>query len=175
MRSALVIPRPLQILVASGSEATLALLRTMLQGFSVTMVSSAEETGHYLQTYNANGPPLDFVILDDQSETHADNLARQLHASGLVPFAETKIIHLYTPTTSSSGQAVFADSTMLGVVKMTKPPRLTRLLQALANLKNLTHLVAPHHPSEITKAIEDLANAQRTLHGNVLIAEGKFS
>jgi len=54
---------------------------------------------------------------------------------------------------------------------MTKPPRLARLLQTLADLKNLPHPMISYQPSEIVKAIEDLANAQRTLYGNVLIAE----
>lgn len=172
MRSALAAPRPLQILIASGSEATLALLKTMLQGFYVKAVSSAQEARHYLQTIPGDGPPLDFVILDDQSETHGDELARLLHATSIPTFKETKVINLYTPTTSSSGQAVFSNSKIPGVMKMTKPPRMARLLQTLANLKNLPHLVVPHHTSEVTKAMEDIDNAQRTLFGNVLIAEG---
>jgi len=171
MRSALAAPRPLQILIASGSEATLALLKTMLQGFYVKAVSSAQEARHYLQTIPGDGPPLDFVILDDQSETHGDELARLLHATSIPTFKETKVINLYTPTTSSSGQAVFSNSKIPGVMKMTKPPRMARLLQTLANLKNLPHLVVPHHTSEVTKAMEDIDNAQRTLFGNVLIAE----
>jgi len=54
---------------------------------------------------------------------------------------------------------------------MTKPPRLARLLQTLAGLKNLAHPMISNHVSEIAKAVEDISNAQRTLYGNVLIAE----
>jgi hypothetical protein len=69
---------------------------------------------------------------------------------------------------------MLANSTIPGVAKMTKPPRLARLLQMLADLNNLPHPLVSHQPSEITKAIEDLAKAQRTLYGNVLIAEGNL-
>jgi hypothetical protein len=147
----------------------------MLTGFKVQLATNLPEAHQHLHSFTDTDPSLDFVILDDQSEIRADDLARHLHALGLKPFNDTKIIHLYTPTTSGSGIAVFSNSTIPGVVKMTKPPRLARLLQTLADLKNLPHPVISHHPSEVVKAIEDLANAQRTLYGNVLIAEGKFS
>ncbi|KAF8973859.1 dual-domain HisK/Mak2 protein kinase [Flammula alnicola] len=170
-RSVLINPRPLHILACSGSEATLGLLKTMLTGFKVQLVSSIPDAHRYLSTFSNLDPTLDFVILDDQSETHTDDLARYLHALDQRPFKDTKIIHLYTPTTSGSGNGVFANSTIPGVVKMTKPPRLARLLQTLADLKNLPHPVISHQPSDVAKAIEGLANAQRTLYGNVLIAE----
>ncbi|KAJ3513116.1 hypothetical protein NLJ89_g3133 [Agrocybe chaxingu] len=172
LRSALLNPGPLRILVSSGSETTLALLRTMLHGFDATLVPSPRDARHYLDTYSTSSPNLDFVIFDDQSEAEADNLARYLHALDLSTFKDTKVIHLYTPTTSTAGHAVFASSSIPGVVKMTKPPRLARLLQTLADLKNLSNVVTVYHPSEISKAIEDLSNVQRTLQGNVLIAEG---
>lgn len=171
-RSILNGPRPLNALVCSGSDATVRLLQTMLTGFNVKTASNIQEAQHYLQEHSNFDVALDFVILDDQSETHADDLARYLHSLGLKPFAETKVIHLYTPTTSSSGHAIFANSTIPGVVKMTKPPRLARLLQTLAGLKNLAHPMISNHVSEIAKAVEDISNAQRTLYGNVLIAEG---
>jgi len=145
----------------------------MLAGFNVITMSTMEDIHEYLQSYSDHNPVLDFVILDDQSETRVDDLARSLHSLRTRPFKDTKIIHLYTPTTSSSGHAIFANSTVPGVAKMTKPPRLARLLQTLADLNNLPHPMVSHQPSEVRKAIEDLANAQRTLYGNVLIAEGK--
>ena len=171
-RSILNHPRPLYALVCSGSDATVKLLNNMLAGFHVKAASSIQEAQHYLQEHSNFDIALDFVILDDQSETHADDLARYLNSLRLKPFSETKVIHLYTPTTSSSGHAIFAKSTVPGVVKMTKPPRLARLLQTLAALKNLAHPLISNHGSEISKAIEDISNAQRTLYGNVLIAEG---
>jgi len=144
----------------------------MLAGFSVISVSAMKDIHEYLRSYPNHSPVLDFIILDDQSETRVDDLARSLHALSTMPFKNTKIIHLYTPTISSSGLAIFANSTIPGVAKMTKPPRLARLLQTLADLNNLPHPMVSHQPSEVRKAIEDLANAQRTLYGNVLIAEG---
>jgi hypothetical protein len=147
----------------------------MLTGFSVISVSTMENIHKHLRSYSNHNPVLDFVILDDQSETRVDDLARSLHSLRTMPFKNTKIIHLYTPTTSSSGHAIFANSTIPGVAKMTKPPRLARLLQTLADLNNLPHPMVSHQTSEVRKAIEDLANAQRTLYGNVLIAEGNAS
>ncbi|KDR85277.1 hypothetical protein GALMADRAFT_218372 [Galerina marginata CBS 339.88] len=171
MRLALINNHPLRVLACSRSSATLELLGTMLTGFVVKSASSIQEARQYLQEYSNPDIGLDFVILDDQSETHADNLALYLHSLGLGSLIETKVIHLYTPTTSSSGHAVFANSTNPGVVKMTKPPRLARLLQTLAGLKNLPHPMISHHSSQLSKAIEEVSNAQRTLYGNVLIAE----
>lgn len=170
-RSVLLAPRPLRILVCSGSDATLGLLKSMLAGFTVIPVSSMEDTHEHLRSYSNDDTVLDFVILDDQSETRVDDLARSLHSLHTRPFKDTKIIHLYTPTTSTSGHAIFANSTIPGVAKMTKPPRLARLLQTLADLNNLPHPMVSHQPSEVRKAIEDLENAQRTLYGHVLIAE----
>ncbi|PPQ67388.1 hypothetical protein CVT25_005967 [Psilocybe cyanescens] len=171
-RSVLINSRPISVFVCSRSNATLALLKNMLAGFFVKLLSSIQETTQHLEAYfSSESGPLDFVILDDQSETHADDLARYLHSSNLKCFDETKVIHLYTPTTSRSGQAIFGNSTIPGVVKMTKPPRLARLLQTLATLKNLPHPLISHHTSEVSKAIEDITIAQRTLYGNVLIAE----
>lgn len=146
----------------------------MLSGFRVTPVSSIQDAEQYLQGVGPSYPSLDFFILDDQSETHADDLAQLLHSSQLTALKDTQIIHLYTPTTDSlSGHAVFSSSTP-GVVKMTKPPRLARLLQTLAGLKNLPNELSTSQTSEVAKAVEDLAAAQRTLYGNVLIAEGQF-
>lgn len=171
-RSVLTNLRPLHILACSGSRATLRLLQTMLNGFKVKLVSNIPEAHQFLRAFSNTDPPLDFVFLDDQSDIRADDLARYLHVLCLKPFKDTKTIHLYTPTTSGTGNVIFSNSTIPGVIKITKPPRLVRILQTLADLKNLPHPMISHQPSEVTKAIEDLANAQRTLYGNVLIAEG---
>ena len=173
MRFSLMNPVPIRALVCSPSDSTLALLRTMLRGFVVTSTSSIHDTLDILSRYSTIDPGLDFVILDDQSEAHADKLARCLSSLAVRAFQETKVIHLYTPTTSDSGQAVFANSTIPGILKMTKPPREARLLQTLAGLKNLPICISSSQSSDVAKAMEDLAAAQRTLFGNVLIAEGK--
>lgn len=162
------------VLICSASEATLALLNTMLTGFQTRLVATILEAHQMLHQFTNSDETLDFVILDDQSESHAENLAQYLRGLGIKPFKDTKIIHLYTPTTSTNGSGIFANSTNPGVVKMTKPPRLARLLQALADIKRLPHPFISHHSSDVAKAIEDLARAHRTLYGNVLIAEGVY-
>ena len=171
-RQVLLTPRIPHILICSASEATLALLNTMLTGFKTQLATTILEAHQILHQFTNADDILDFVILDDQSESNADDLARYLYALNIKPFSDTKIIHLYTPTTSSSGSGVFANSTLPGVVKMTKPPRLARLLQTLADIKRLPHPFISHHSSDVAKAMDDLARAHRTLYGNVLIAEG---
>lgn len=171
MIAALSSPRRLRILVYSASDATLALLKTMFQKFHLKAVSSFDDAWRYLQAYSKSDSPLDFIILDDWSGTNADNLARQLQASAIPHFRETKVIHLYTPT-SASGQAVFANSSIAGVIKITKPPRLARLLQTLAISKDLSLTIATHQTSGVYKQAEEPATLQRSLYGNVLVAEG---
>jgi hypothetical protein len=170
MRLSLMNPVPIRALVCSPSDSTLALLRTMLRCFVVTSTSSIRDALDILGRFSSTDPRLDFVILDDQSEAHADDLARCISSQA---FQDTKVIHLYTPTTRDSGQTVFANSTISGVVKMTKPPREARLLQTLAGLKNLPNYISSNQTSDVAKAMEDLAAAHRTLFGNVLIAEGE--
>ncbi|KAK0481591.1 hypothetical protein IW261DRAFT_1550690 [Armillaria novae-zelandiae] len=159
-----------QILVISGSRVTLALLDTFFTGFTVTPISSLQDAEMFLRNFSNLHAPLDFIILDDQSDEHANDLAqflRSLHVSAL---QDTKIIHLYTPTTNLSRQSIFGTSTP-GVVKMTKPPRQARLLQTLAGLKNLPNAIPSVSSTEVSKAVQNVAAAQRTLYGNVLIAE----
>lgn len=169
LRSAL---GPLQILVSSASEATLAHLNTMLEGFEVDLVSSVKDAKAYLNSYPASKRALDFIILDDQSETHTGELVRYLQSFQTGPSHATKVLHLYTPTKSRPGYPVFGNSSTPGVVKLTKPPRKVRLLQTLASLKNLP--ISFSQPTSVTQAMEDLAAAQQSLFGNVLIAEGSF-
>lgn len=166
---------PLQILVSSASEATLALLNTMLEGFDVDLVSSVKDAKAYLNTYPASKRALDFIILDEQSETHMEDLVRYLESFRSGPTQATKVLHLYTPTTSRPGYPVFGNSGTSGVVKLTKPPRKVRLLQTLASLKGLKDLpIFFTQPTSISQATEDLAAVQQSLFGNVLIAEGFF-
>jgi hypothetical protein len=164
-------PRPLRIIVCSPSDVTLALLKTMLSGFSVDFASSIESIEAHLRT-SVLHQPLDFVILDDQSETHADDLARILRSFESSALRDTNIIHLYTPTINSlSGLALFSSSSP-SIVKMTKPPRKARLLQTLASLKNVSNGVPSDQTTGATKCVED-STCSRTLYGNVLVAEGE--
>jgi CheY-like chemotaxis protein/nitrogen-specific signal transduction histidine kinase len=171
VHSLLLKPTPLRIIICSTSDATLALLSTMLNGFHVTPLSSMQKAEDLLRSAGPSCPPLDFFILDDQSETHADDLAQFLRSLKMKALTDTQIIHLYTPTTDNlTGHAIFSSNTP-GVFKMTKPPRKARLLQTLAGLKNLPNTFSTDHSTEVAKAIEALAVAQRTLYGNVLVAE----
>lgn len=146
----------------------------MFSGFIVTLVASVQDAQVHLQACSRSPTPLDFIILDDQSESHVDDLVRFLYSLHSPALKETKLIHLYTPTTSRAGQTVFGHSgSTPGVVKMTKPPRKARVLQTLAGLKDLPNTITTTQPTDIKRAMEDLAAAQRTLYGNVLIAEGQ--
>ncbi|KAJ7748524.1 hypothetical protein DFH07DRAFT_747280 [Mycena maculata] len=171
VRSVLMHPRPLEILVCSASIDTLEFLKTMFNGFHVIFVSTLADAETRLRAFgNSHNVPLDFVILDDQSETHADEIATFLRSLGVSALQETKIIHMYTPTMNRSNHSIFSSNTP-GVVKMTKPPRQARILQTLAGLKDLPNEMPPTQFSHITRAIESLTTAKRTLFGNVLVAE----
>lgn len=166
-------PHVMRILVASQSPATCSLLNTMLSGFFVHSVNSIEQAQEYLRSSGAIHPPLDFVILDEQSETRADALCRFAHSLPMDPLKNTKIVHLYTPTTDSlTGHSAFS-SDIPGVVRMTKPPRKARLLQMLAILNNPE--AAKILPSGAGGQTDEQQTLQkRTLFGNVLIAEGVY-
>ncbi|KAF7324347.1 Histidine kinase [Mycena venus] len=170
VKSVLMHPRPLQILVCSASPLTLDFLRTMLNGFHVTLVSSLADAEMRLRDFGSSHAPLDFVFLDDQSETHADEMAAFLRSLGVPALQETRIIHMYTPTMNRSSHSIFSSNTP-SVVKMTKPPRQARILQTLAGLKDLPNAMSSTQYSHIARALEDLSTAKRTLFGNVLVAE----
>ncbi|KAJ3724256.1 hypothetical protein DFJ43DRAFT_1157787 [Lentinula guzmanii] len=170
LRSGLTKPRPPHIVVCSASPVTLTLFGHILPGFSVVLASSIADTENYLRKLGDRNVPVDFVILDDQSEMHAEELAKFIHSLHYSTLQETKVIHLYTPTTSLSGRSIFGSNSP-GIVKMTKPPRKARLLQTLAGLKNLPNAMATAPLSDVIRAMDDIAAAQRTLFGNVLIAE----
>ncbi|EPQ61132.1 hypothetical protein GLOTRDRAFT_113578 [Gloeophyllum trabeum ATCC 11539] len=170
LRNRLTKPVPPRVLLSSPSDVTLMLLSNMLDGFEIGTATSMEETEEFLRNQHAQAKPLDFVVLDDQSETHADDLARLMSSLQSPSLRETKLIHMYTPTTDAlTGHTIFSSNTP-GVVKMTKPPRRARLLQTLASLKNLVGTPTGQSRQAVTSA-EDAALAKRTLFGNVLIAE----
>ncbi|KAH9945631.1 histidine kinase [Amylocystis lapponica] len=169
-KSQLMIPQPLRLLVCSASSATLSLLSTMLSGFYVTSVSSTQEAEAQIRNAALMNAPLDFVILDDQSELRADDLAQILQSIPHSSTKDAKIIHLFTPTTDTlTGTPMLRTDAGTGVVRMTKPPRETRLLQTLASLKNVPNQT-PAQPS-LSDIREEECLKQRTLYGNVLIAE----
>lgn len=167
-------PKPLEILVCSPSSATLTFLNTMFSSFNTILTSSLKDAESHLQVQKHSPSVLDFIIIDDQTEKHVEDLYTFVHSLNSHALQAVKFIHLYTPTPSASGYAIF-DSTTPGVTKMTKPPRTARILQTLAGLKDLPNTITlpPNQSSDVSRAAEDLAAAQRTLFGNVLVAEGQ--
>jgi CheY-like chemotaxis protein/nitrogen-specific signal transduction histidine kinase len=173
LRSLLLHPNPLRVIICSPSEATVSLLSTMLKGFHLASFASIHDVEIFLQDPTACEQPLDFIILDHQSEVQADELAATLNALQTSAFANTKIIHLYTPTAkahSGSGSSMFKSNTP-GVIRMTKPPRTARLLQALADVKKLPSFVpGPETMANALNAVDPSGSARR-LYGNILVAE----
>ncbi|KAJ8703111.1 Chk1 protein kinase [Pleurotus ostreatus] len=166
LRASLVKPQPPRILLSSASEATLSFFKNIFQGFNIISANSVHESEAQIRNIdNFDFPPLDFVILDDQSETRVDEFVRLLHSIKSRTLQNTKVIHMYTPTTSQPGESIFSSNTP-GVHKMTKPPRKARLYQILASLKEGGSPVQPN-----PKPVPELASAPRTLYGNVLVAE----
>lgn len=142
----------------------------MFSGFPATTVSSIDELEAYAGSDDAIATPPDFIILDHQSEGRVDELARTLHASSAT--SGTKIIHVYTPTSETLSRHPAWGSTIPGLVRLTKPPRQTRVLRTMAGLRDLPggSLITP--TTEVAAAVQDLAAVQRRLYGNVLVAEG---
>jgi hypothetical protein len=161
----------MRILVWSHSEATLAFIGTMLSGIDNRLVTTFQEVKEHALSAAI---PFDVIILDDQSETVAEELGQLLRDTGNQVLAATKIIHMYTPTTSrASGKTGLFNDDTRGIIKMTKPPRTMRLLQTLADLKGISnqfiYSVIPNAQSGPSGLVN---GATRTLYGNILIAEG---
>lgn len=145
----------------------------MLDGFDVSSVSTMEELEQCLHSVQPSDTPLDCIILDHQAEPIADGIARLLESLHSPAMLNTKLIHLYTPVTDTiTGNLVFGNNTS-GIIRMTKPPRKARLLQALAQLRNLPPDSYANLRSAAALVVEEPPESQRTLFGNVLIAEGE--
>lgn len=166
-------PRPPRILISSPSDAATALLCSMLDGFDVSSVSTVEELEQRLRSAEPSDTPLDCIILDHQAEPVADGIARLLESLRSPVMLDTKLIHLYTPVTDTiTGHLLFGNSTS-GIIRMTKPPRKARILQALAQLRKLPPDTYAGLRSAAALTVEEHSESQRTLFGNVLIAEGE--
>ncbi|SRR6266404_1138902 len=175
VRARLMEPRPPRILISSPSDAATALLCSMLDGFDVSAVSTVEELEASLGSAETSDASLDCIILDHQAEAMADGIARLLESLHSPVLQDTKLIHLYTPVTGSiSNNPVFGNSTS-GIIRMTKPPRKARLLQALAKLRKLPLETYADLRSAVALNVEEPSESQRTLFGNVLIAEGEWA
>ena len=145
----------------------------MLDGFDVSSVSTVEELEQCLRTVEPSDTPVECIILDHQAESIADAIARLLESLHSPVMLDTKLIHLYTPVTDTiTGNLLFGNSTP-GIIRMTKPPRKARLLQALAQLRKLPPDTYAELRSSAALTVEEPPESQRTLFGNVLIAEGQ--
>jgi hypothetical protein len=173
VRARLMESRPPRVLISSPSDAATSLLCSMLDGFNVSAVVTVEELEESLRTAQPTDIPLDCIILDHQAEPTADGIARLLESLPSPALKDTKLIHLYTPVTDAiSSNPVFGSNTS-GIIRMTKPPRKARLLQALAKLRKLPPETYADLRSAVTLTVDEPPESQRTLFGNVLIAEGE--
>jgi CheY-like chemotaxis protein len=153
---------PPRVLAISASPTTHSLLTHLLSGFAVTCVPGLAAG---LEFVRVRPPALEFVLLDDQSDAHAAELAEALRTAGHT----ASVVHLYTPTTGlGAGHVAGGGSAAASVARLTKPPRQARLLHTLARLKNVDTAPAPA-PGNSSGATEEAA--PRTLYGEVLIAE----
>lgn len=160
--------RPLEMLVYSPSEATVRYLNTILSGSHISSTTSTSVLRDQIYAYATARIPIDFIVLDDQTEGGAERLIQELEIIG---YFETRVIHLHTPMIGQLGQPVFPLDKHPNIFRLTKPPRKSRILQAIAELKNVPNKLSTMPAFELPKAEEALL-AQRTLYGNVLIAEG---
>jgi hypothetical protein len=188
---------------------TLSLLTTLLSGFETASVDSPELTLEKLSKVTDKVAEFDFIILDHFRQAQLQDVARLLDERPA--FANTKAIHLYTPTPLLTSQVggflhqpglarsipiadgnidmALASATRFAsmqrhnenspimsfgrIVRMNKPPRRARLLQLLANLKDIAVPAGGLTNSQIEQALESLGAAQTLLNrANVLIAEG---
>ena len=160
LRFSLTSPHLFHVLVCSPSETTISMLSTILKGLVLEPATSIEEAENKLRKAHSLHRPMDFLILDDQSEVHLNYLTRLLQILSNTKSTPTQLIHFHTFTTGSTGV------TNPNVVKMSKPPRTCELL---TKLDELSRLLSPRTTKGNTP---NNTTAPRTLYGNVLIAEG---
>lgn len=161
MRFSLTSHHQLHVLICSPSKTTISLLSTILKGLVLEFATFIGEAEDKLRKAHSLDQPLDFLILDDQSEAHLDYLAHLLQTLSNTKSTPTQLIHFHTFTTGSAGA-----TNNPSVVKMSKPPRTYELLTKL-------HELSRHFsPRTINSNAPSNATVSRTLHGHVLVAEG---
>lgn len=168
LRASLNKSRPLEMLVYSPSETTIRYLNTILTGSHVSSTTSTSVLREQIYAYATARLPIDFIFFDDQIESGVECLIQELENIG---FFETKVIHLHTPMIGQLGQPVFPLDKHQNIFRLTKPARKFRILQAVAELKNVPNKLSSLPAFGLPK-VEEAQVAQRTLYGNVLIAEG---
>lgn len=170
-------PPPHAILVSS-SDATLLWMGKILSGFILTLLKGIEEIGSCIQKTAEEQVKVDFIVIDHQSERSVEDVSSILHATKSPHIADAKTIHLFTPTSEFLSSQRPQGTDQIDLVRMTKPVRTLRLLQTIADLKNVgKNADMSAEPVATRGASESIAERQegpsRTLYGNVLIAEGK--
>lgn len=146
----------------------------MFIGLRVASTCTQAEAQKWLEQFAKNTEKVDFVILDAQSGDLADGLATVVEALGLPSLADTKIIHIYTPTKGNSSGTSGRDGSQK-VLRLTKPPRTFKMLQTLVQLKNPSPQMTVPVPEKVVmdKPVEDVSNKRDLAGMKVLIAEGK--
>jgi len=145
----------------------------MFVGLRVASTRTQAEAQRWLEQFARNTDRVDFVILDTQSADFADDLAIVVDALGFLSLADTKILHIYTPTKGNSSGTPGRDGSQK-VLRLTKPPRTYKMLQILVQLRNPPPKSAVPVPARIVedKPVEDVN--KRNLAGmKILVAEGK--
>jgi len=146
----------------------------MFVGFRVASTHTQVEVQRWLEQFATNTDTVDFVILDTQSGDLADDLAAVVNALDLPSLAETRIIHIYTPTKGNSSGTSGRDGSHK-VLRLTKPPRTFKMLQTLAQLRNPSPQVSVTVPERVVKdRPTGDPNNKRVIAGmKILIAEGE--
>jgi hypothetical protein len=141
----------------------------MLCGFKITETTSLE---NIVDLVKGSELRVDFLIVDHQSEVDILQLTQSLQEQA---DENPMVIHLFTPTSETLTHYGARDSkAQTNVVRMTKPPRRTKILQMLAVLKNLHSDLGTLPKTDISQAMQNIATVKRSLYGNVLVAEGAF-
>jgi len=171
LKELLLKPKPLGIFISSPSDATISLLRYMLDGFFVSSFGSIEEVEVKLRESVSQRGAVDFILADEQSEEKVTQLGNMILSSNAASTPKAHLIHLFTPTVQTISRQAAFDGANPGIIRMTKPPRRSRILQTLATLKDVSTTINIGPQSDIAKALNDIAATKRLLFGNVLIAE----
>ncbi|KAF9243774.1 STKc type histidine kinase [Melanogaster broomeanus] len=139
-----------KVIVCSPSPATRGLLRNILKGFDVILAADLDELWSRIAGVRSVDR-LDFVILDDQLDSHMTDLISRVLSWKASTLQNTRIIHMYTPTTDTLSDSSELGGKASGVSKLIKPPRQAQLSPCIA--------------------VDGAEPTARTLYGNILVAE----
>lgn len=144
----------------------------MFVGLRVSSTRTQAEAQRWLEQFASNTDRVDFVILDTQSGNLADDLATVVETLVSPSLLDTRIIHVYTPTKGNSSGTSGRDGSQK-ILRLTKPPRTSKMLQTLLQLRYPTPQVdAPALERVVEKPVEDVSNKRELAGMKILIAEG---